>query len=173
QPLSGDQIRRKAGDVVVVEQDSPGGGANDPGEAVEERRLAGAVGTDHGADLARRHGDRHVVEGGEPSEPRGEPVGAEGSRRRRHAFGKLHAGGNTVFSFGTTSRMWCLPFLMSKMNSRRNAWWSSRRSVLSPFGESSAPLTSSPSRAAISFSVSSRPRKPDFCMPSFRKFIAS
>jgi len=34
-------------------------------------------------------------------------------------------------------------------------------------------LTSMPSRASIRFIVSSRPRNFDFCMPSFRKFIAS
>ena len=34
----------------------------------------------------------------------------------------VQADGNSVFSFGTTSMMWCLPSLMSKMNSRRNAW---------------------------------------------------
>ena len=33
----------------------------------------------------------------------------------------LQAGGKIVFSFGTTSTMWCLPSLMSKMNSRTNA----------------------------------------------------
>src|SRR5437773_10195790 len=59
------------------------------------------------------------------------------------------------------------------MNSRRNAWWSSLRRVLSPCGKSSLSLTSMPSSASISFIVSSRPRNPDLCMPSLRKFIAS
>src|SRR5207253_749451 len=59
------------------------------------------------------------------------------------------------------------------VDSRRNAWWSSFRMVLSPCGKSSLSLTSMPSRASIRFIVSSRPRNRDFCMPSFRKFIAS
>jgi hypothetical protein len=48
-----------------------GGGTDDAGEAVEEGRLAGAVRTDHGADLTAGHGHGDVVEGGEASEPNG------------------------------------------------------------------------------------------------------
>src|SRR5213594_636661 len=51
--------------------------------------------------------------------------------------------------------MWCLPFLMSKMNSRTNAWWSSFRMVLSPCGKSSPSFISRPSRASMSFLVAS------------------
>src|SRR3989304_4959018 len=59
------------------------------------------------------------------------------------------------------------------MNSRRKAWWSSLRSVLSPCGKSSLSLTSMPSSAPMSFIASSRPRKPDFWIPSLRKLKTS
>src|SRR5207249_79190 len=107
----------------------------------------------------------------------GEQGAARGRRLRRtkpgHAFWNEQAGGTNVFSFGTTSRSLCLLFLMSKINSRMNAWWSSLRRVLAPYGKSSPSFTSMPSSASMSFRVSSRPRKPDRCIPSLRKFIAS
>ena len=49
----------QAGDVLAEEADAPGGRREVPGDGVEERRLAGAVGAQHGAALAggHRHGD--------------------------------------------------------------------------------------------------------------------
>ncbi len=39
-----------------------------------------------------------------------------------YAAANLQAGGNNVFSFSTVSTIRCLPPLISKMNSRTNAW---------------------------------------------------
>src|SRR5262249_11501996 len=152
---------------------------------------------DDRADLAARDGDRDVVEGGESAEALRQILGTEddvaggrapavaGRARHgrhggvRHAFGKVQAGGTTGFSRATTSRRRCLLSLMSKMNCRRKAWWSSLRRTLSPCGKSSLSLTSMPSSASMSFIVclsnslspAARPWNPDFWMPSFRKFM--
>src|SRR5262249_48749726 len=132
-----DAIGRQPGDVFTVQQDLSAGGPNHPGEAVEEGRLAGAVGADDGADLAAPYSDADVVQGGEAAEAHAEPLGAQdgngaptvggggaGSRRARgHAQANLQpVGGTSVFSLGMTSRMRYLPPWMSKMNSRRKAW---------------------------------------------------
>ena len=47
-----DAVGGQAGDVLAVEQDAPGGRADDAGQAVEEGALAGPVRPDDGADLA-------------------------------------------------------------------------------------------------------------------------
>src|SRR5206468_6194006 len=120
---------------------------------------AGAVGAVHDGGLAVGHGEGHVVGGGEPGEADREALGPEDRRAdgpppiavrgtvlrqsvRRHALENVQAGGTTVFSLGITSMRRCLLSLISKMNSRRKAWWSSLRRVLSPCGKSSLSLTS-------------------------------
>src|SRR4030095_60028 len=54
--------RRHAGDVLAAELDVPRRGLDLPQDAVEERRLARAVGTDHADDLARADVERDAVD---------------------------------------------------------------------------------------------------------------
>src|SRR5262249_35234562 len=153
-------VGRQSGDILAVEQDFPAGGPDHAGEAVEESRLAGAVGADDGTDLAAPDRDADVVQGGEAAEAHAQPLGAqdgngapaiggEGAGSRRacgHAQANLQpVGGTSVFSLGMTSRIRYLPPWMSKRNSRRKAWWSSLRRSLSPCGKSSPSFISSPS----------------------------
>ena len=42
---------------------APPSGASVPGDHVEQRGLAGAVGADDGEDRARRHGEADIVDG--------------------------------------------------------------------------------------------------------------
>ena len=49
-------------DRAALEQDVALVGNVEPGQAVEERGLAGAVGADQPGDLARRHVEGHAVE---------------------------------------------------------------------------------------------------------------
>ena len=57
-------MHRQRGDVLVEEADAAGGRQEVAGDGVEQRRLAGAVGAEHGAPLAGRDphadaGERH------------------------------------------------------------------------------------------------------------------
>ena len=52
----------------AVEHDLAGGGREEAGDHVEERRLAGAVGADDGAKFPRRHLHRHVADGDQAAE---------------------------------------------------------------------------------------------------------
>src|SRR5437763_1756631 len=54
--------------------------ADGAGDQIEERRLAGAVGSDQSAALARAHGELHGVHGAEPAEGLGDALEAEGER---------------------------------------------------------------------------------------------
>ena len=56
------------GDVLAEEPDGAGSRRKIAGDAVEQRGLAGAVGAEHGAPLARTHGQRHVGQRGERAE---------------------------------------------------------------------------------------------------------
>jgi hypothetical protein len=65
---AGEAVRRHAGDVAVVEPDAPAVGAELAADHGEQRRLAGAVGADHGEALAalQREADRaHGVDAAE------------------------------------------------------------------------------------------------------------
>src|SRR5262249_40102263 len=144
-PFLRNPVGRKPCDIAAIERDLAGNGSQHPRQAVKKRALAGAVGPDDGADLAALHREIDLVESGQtakadrqilsPQDP-----GAGGIRQRRDRRGhdihyapvNLQAGGNTVFSFGTTSRIRYLPSWTSYMNSRIKAWWSSLRKVLSP-----------------------------------------
>src|SRR5438477_1702513 len=65
-------VRRHARDVAAVERDVPAIGTQMTGDQVEERGLAGAVGSDDGADRAARHAERHAGDGHEAVEALGE-----------------------------------------------------------------------------------------------------
>ena len=54
--------RRRAGDVPPVEQDLAALGRGEPGDGPQQRRLAGAVGAEHGEDLALVDVDADVEE---------------------------------------------------------------------------------------------------------------
>src|SRR5262249_31772550 len=60
----------------------------EPGDAVEDRSLAGAVWADKGGDVATRRLERQVVDGNQPAEAHGEVLHAEQRdlpcRGRRH-----------------------------------------------------------------------------------------
>ena len=58
----------KRGHVLAEEADGAGGRQEVAGDAVEERRLAGAVRAEHGAPLAGTHGERDVDERRERAE---------------------------------------------------------------------------------------------------------
>ena len=58
----GDAVRRPAQDAAALEQDVAGARRVEPAEAVEQRRLAGAVRADQAEDLALPHVERDVVE---------------------------------------------------------------------------------------------------------------
>ena len=55
-------------DHFALQPDLAGGGFQLPGQQVEQRRLAGSVGPDDADDLARRHIEAHVVDGGQAEE---------------------------------------------------------------------------------------------------------
>jgi hypothetical protein len=56
--VSGDAVRREPVDGRIAEEDPPGGRGVEAADAVQETRLAGAVGPDQGGQRAR--GDRHA-----------------------------------------------------------------------------------------------------------------
>src|SRR5262249_38644700 len=147
-----DLVRREPGHVLAVQEDTARRRPQHSGDAVEESRLARPVGPDDGADLAALDRDADPVDGGQPAASHCQPFGAQDRAcggapavpgRGRRLIGaaschyeNLQFGGKIVFSFGIVARRWCLLSLMSKMNSRTKAWWSSLRSVLSPCGKS-------------------------------------
>jgi hypothetical protein len=63
-----ERVRRLAGEVLAAEGDRAVGRLVDPGEHVEERRLAGPVGADQADDRACRDEEVHVVDGDEAAE---------------------------------------------------------------------------------------------------------
>ncbi len=73
----GDAVGREARDVLAREDDAAARGAQHAGHTVEERALAGPVGSDDGPDLTGLHGEAHVVERGETAEAYREALGAE------------------------------------------------------------------------------------------------
>ena len=77
-----------AGSGPAVEGDGAGIGIEDPGEAGDERRLAGAGLADEGDHLGASHGQRHVTEhldGTEPL-PDADRLQHSGPRRAAHRF---------------------------------------------------------------------------------------
>ncbi|ORE91538.1 membrane associated protein [Stappia sp. 22II-S9-Z10] len=62
-------VRGEAGDVLAVQPHGAGGRRIEPGDDVEERRLAGAVGADQPGDGAAPDRQRHVTHGVDAAEP--------------------------------------------------------------------------------------------------------
>src|SRR5690606_32173877 len=73
----GPPVRRQAGDVMPVERHATPVGVEVAGEAVEQRRLARAVGPDQPDELARLDGQRHCIEGADAGEALRDGVGLE------------------------------------------------------------------------------------------------
>ena len=73
----GPLVGRHVGDVPTLEPDLAGVGLVEAGEAVEERGLAGPVGTDQRSDAARRHLQRDVVDCEQTAEALDDGIGLE------------------------------------------------------------------------------------------------
>src|ERR1700678_4135598 len=83
-------VRRQPRDVLSTEDDSRGLGAEGAGNAVDQRGLAGAVGTDQAEAFARLDIDADIVERGETAEALGQPFDPQqwkfGNGRGRHVL---------------------------------------------------------------------------------------
>ena len=77
------------GDILAVEQDMPRGGSQHPGQAIEERALAGSVRADNRADLAALDREIDPVERGQAAEADGQIFGPQ---QRSGRPGKNSAG---------------------------------------------------------------------------------
>ena len=73
QPHAG--MDRQSGDVAAGEVDGAGVGPQVAGELADQGRLAGAVGTDQGMDLALAHLDREIVGRDQAAEALDQPSG--------------------------------------------------------------------------------------------------
>src|SRR5579863_3545010 len=67
-PHAADAVRRRAGDVAAVEPYRAAIRPQMPGDQVEQRRLAGAVGADHGRDLTGIDRQADIADGAEAGE---------------------------------------------------------------------------------------------------------
>src|SRR5436190_290801 len=67
--------------VAVLERDDAGGGAQDAGQHVDERGLAGPVRPDDRHELARVDGEAHAVEGAELAVELPDPLGTKDHAR--------------------------------------------------------------------------------------------
>src|SRR5262249_25148094 len=81
-----DALGPRAGDVGPVEHDPPLVGMEHAADAVEERGLAGAVGSDQPHDLAWLDGERDVTVGHEPSDAPGARLDLEQRGHRAQAL---------------------------------------------------------------------------------------
>src|SRR5690606_33289128 len=70
-------VRLQAGDVRAVEEDPPGGRLQHAADQVEAGGLAGPVGADQAADLARSDVEREPVHGGNAAEVPGQRFGPQ------------------------------------------------------------------------------------------------
>src|SRR5262249_55314438 len=61
-------VWRQCGDVAAIERNRAGQWREEPADQVEKRGLAGAVGTDDGAQLAFFHAHRYVAHGHQAAE---------------------------------------------------------------------------------------------------------
>ena len=77
-------VRRHVGDVAAVEDDAAGGGLDAAADQADEGRLAGAVGSDDGADLARHDGEVDAVHRLQPAIKAAEPARGEQRRHGSH-----------------------------------------------------------------------------------------
>ena len=76
----GDLVRLEPGERAAVERERARVGRVDPGQHVEQRRLAGAVRADQAVDLARRDGERHLVQRLHAAEALADAARPEGAR---------------------------------------------------------------------------------------------
>ena len=78
-----DRVRRQPTRLVAVEQDLAGFGPVDPGDQVEQRRLAGPVRPDHADDLVLVDDEVEVVDHDEAAERHRQATELEQPLRRR------------------------------------------------------------------------------------------
>ena len=81
EPERGPLVHRQVGDVLAPVDDAATVRRVEAGDHVEQRRLAGAVGTDHADDLALADGDAHVQVGLHATEADGQVVGLKHGHR--------------------------------------------------------------------------------------------
>jgi hypothetical protein len=81
-PAARDVVRGQPGERSAVEHDAARARRQVAGDEVEDRRLAGAVGPDERAALARRHLERHAVDGAERAEIAGEALDGQQAHAR-------------------------------------------------------------------------------------------
>ena len=67
-----DAVRRRAGDVAPVEHDAAGARRELPGQEIEQRRLAGAVGADDRVQAAGLDAQADIVDRGKRAERLGQ-----------------------------------------------------------------------------------------------------
>jgi hypothetical protein len=77
EPEAADGVGREAHDRAAVEADIAAVRGQEPGEQVEDRRLAGAVGADEAEHLAQRDREVEPGDGSEAAEAPREPAGLE------------------------------------------------------------------------------------------------
>jgi hypothetical protein len=98
-PQSRDLIGPAVRDVVIEEVDAPAGGPVEAGDAVEDGRLAGAVGADQPVDGLRLDAEAHAVDGAQSSEVDGQIAdGQAGAHRGTERAGQQRPGIGPYFS---------------------------------------------------------------------------
>src|SRR5215470_7326528 len=92
---------------MPVEPHPPGEGAIESRHDVEDRCLAGAVGTDHREDLARRHGQVNVAQRGEATKADRQTRDLEERGRRRHGSDLIQSETGVKCPFSTRTQNPC------------------------------------------------------------------
>src|SRR5581483_3833516 len=129
-PELGPAMGGEAGHIPVAGDDAPGGGGDEAGHGVEQRRLAGAVRPDEADDVAVLHGEGDVVDGGQATEADGEMADLE--------------------THGAGVHSWARPPGSSRMTARRMAestrvsHWAAPCSTSGSREKSTAPATTPP-----------------------------
>ena len=82
-PRAASCLGREAGDVAAVEPDRAGVGPVEPGDEIEQRRLAGAVRADDADELALGDVEIDAIDGGQAAEAPRQPA------QRMHATVRL------------------------------------------------------------------------------------
>src|SRR5690606_37675634 len=102
----GHAVSARPGHVASVQQHPPRGGAQEPGDEVQERRLAGTVRTHQGPSLTGLDAQGHVVGQGQASDVEAEVLELEGAVGRGHGFSRPSWGGGAAWETraGTTRR---------------------------------------------------------------------
>src|SRR5262249_50056268 len=104
-------VRGKGGKVVSFEENAPAVGGQGARDAVDERGLAGAVGSDQPEALSRIHVEAHAVESGEPAEALDhtlhleEGCGHHQRLRRRRTRPRMPSGASTTKATSTMPTM--------------------------------------------------------------------